>query len=111
MLQPPLGPPPCSFLGTYALEGASNVTIGRLPESSGGWLYFSLPGLVSFYLDFAGSAVPNAYRAWIPPHTLACMNNFEMAIGGEYVLFEVDGAGVAVSVSMPGWIPGATWTR
>ena len=110
---PDQGPAPADFMGTYAC-----TTPGAAPDAyvleQGGYLMLVVPGFLSAPLAWAGAAVAagDAYRVYIPPGTLTCIADFELAIRGEYAIFgrSADGRSVT-SVSMPGWAPGLAWAR
>ena len=106
---PSQGPAPGDYEGTYAsqLQGVPNATVAVV----GQYLMVTVPGFLNAPLDYAGPAVPDAYRVYIPPGTLTCMTAFELAIGGEYALFVRADDGRVAGVSMPGWAPGLAWAR
>lgn len=110
---PDQGPAPADFEGEYActVPGAAPDAYVLVQDS---YLMLVVPGLLSAPLAWASAAVAggDAYRVYIPPDTLSCLYDFELAIRGEYVLFgrSVPG-GRVTSVSLPGWAPGLVWAR
>ena len=107
---PSQGPAPADYIGVYApaIPGSAPDAHVLVQE---GYLMLVVPGFLSAPLDFAGPQVPDAFRVWIPPGTLSCNADFELAIRGEYALFGRDGGGSVDAVSMPGWAPGLVWRR
>jgi hypothetical protein len=106
---PDQGPAPADFEGTYAstVAGFPSATVLQLE----GYLMLVVPGFLQAPLAWVGSFSPDAYRVYIPPGSLSCEADFELAIRGEYALFGRNGDGRVVAVAMPGWAPGLSWTR
>jgi hypothetical protein len=107
---PNQGPAPAQFEGVYAC-----ATPGAAPDAyvleRDGYLLFVVPGLLSAPLDWAGPAIDDAFRVYVPPGTLTCLASFELAIAGAYVVFGRNGNGTVTSVAIPGWAPGLAWSR
>ena len=105
------GPSPSDYEGTFVL-GDSTVKV--LPYQ--GMLVFQeAPELqVSFYLDWLKSD-PDAgdlFRVAFPDSDFSCLLGEMEALRYQLVIFHRDcDSGAVDSVSVPGWIPGAVWTR
>lgn len=104
------GPNFSPFLGVYA-DAASGSSAHVIFNATGdGSLLFVVPGFVGVYMDFFPYA-PDIYRVGIPASAYDCLGAELEALGGQLILFGRNATGQVDRVSVPGFVPGITWTR
>jgi CubicO group peptidase (beta-lactamase class C family) len=106
------GPEPADYTGNYSMSGGGGYVLVRQQE--GLLLWFSSALGLQVELDWFKSDVElgDMFRVAFSDDSFSCLLGELEALRFQYVLFQRDcDSGSVVSTAVPGWVPGALWTR
>jgi len=106
------GPSPADYIGEYAL-GDSKLRISMTPDGELLWHEYTELSL-SFFLEWflTDPDLGDLFRVAFPDSAFTCLIGELEALRYQLVIFKRDcDSGKVTASSIPGWIPGAEWTR
>jgi CubicO group peptidase (beta-lactamase class C family) len=107
------GPNPQQYTGVFT-SNVTELTAYVLFNATGqGELLVDCPGVLSIYINDVSSILnrPDSFQTFYPDGLSPCLNMELLAAGKQYVFFTRDAHGAIATVSMPGFVPGAVFSK